>query len=238
MSWGENEMIKLLKYTLVLSMLTTLFCVSGSTWANLVNVDLVAAAANGNLSRVRTLLAAKADVNTKADNGMTALIAASQNGYEEIVQVLLEASADVNAKTSNGTTALMQASQKGHEQVVQKLLAAKAVDWIDRLASAIGAPETGERKMELVIEAGFDGPLHQCRRRGDADGVTVGGGELETIEFHAAAERDSGDDGEEAQWNHGWRKPVRCVASMGVRSASVAANTGRRSAMPALRVAR
>lgn len=29
-------------------------------------------------------------------------------------------------------------------------------DWIDRLASAIGAPETGERKMELVIEAGFD----------------------------------------------------------------------------------
>ena len=29
-------------------------------------------------------------------------------------------------------------------------------DWIDRLASAIGAPETGQRKMELVIEAGFD----------------------------------------------------------------------------------
>ena len=29
-------------------------------------------------------------------------------------------------------------------------------DWIDRLASAIGAPETGQRKMELVIQAGFD----------------------------------------------------------------------------------
>ena len=29
-------------------------------------------------------------------------------------------------------------------------------DWIDRLASAIGSPETGQRKMELVIQAGFD----------------------------------------------------------------------------------
>ncbi len=37
-------------------------------------------------------------------------------------------------------------------EVFEQLLS----DWIDRLASAIGAPETGERKMELVIEAGFD----------------------------------------------------------------------------------
>ncbi len=37
-------------------------------------------------------------------------------------------------------------------EVFEQLLS----DWIDRLASAIGAPETGQRKMELVIEAGFD----------------------------------------------------------------------------------
>lgn len=37
-------------------------------------------------------------------------------------------------------------------EVFEQLLS----DWIDRLASAIAAPETGQRKMELVIEAGFD----------------------------------------------------------------------------------
>ncbi len=39
-----------------------------------------------------------------------------------------------------------------YAEVFEQLLS----DWIDRLASAIGAPETGQRKMELVIEAGFD----------------------------------------------------------------------------------
>lgn len=29
-------------------------------------------------------------------------------------------------------------------------------DWFERLASAVAAPETGEKKMELVIRAGFD----------------------------------------------------------------------------------
>ncbi len=39
-----------------------------------------------------------------------------------------------------------------YEEVFEKLLS----DWIERLASAIAAPETGQRKMELVIQAGFD----------------------------------------------------------------------------------
>ncbi len=39
-----------------------------------------------------------------------------------------------------------------YAEVFEQLLS----DWIDRLASAIAAPETGQRKMELVIEAGFD----------------------------------------------------------------------------------
>ena len=37
-----------------------------------------------------------------------------------------------------------------YEEVFEKLLS----DWIERLASAIAAPETGQRKMELVIQAG------------------------------------------------------------------------------------
>ncbi len=93
-----------------------LLCTSASTWANTDEESLIAASGNGDLSRVKTLLVTKVNVNAHAPDGVTALIAASQNGYEEVVQVLLQAKADVNAKTSNGTTALMQASQKGHRQ--------------------------------------------------------------------------------------------------------------------------
>jgi len=39
-----------------------------------------------------------------------------------------------------------------YEEVFEQLLS----DWFERLASAIAAPETGQRKMELVIQAGFD----------------------------------------------------------------------------------
>lgn len=39
-----------------------------------------------------------------------------------------------------------------YSEVFEQLLS----DWIERLASAIAAPEIGQRKMELVIEAGFD----------------------------------------------------------------------------------
>ncbi len=39
-----------------------------------------------------------------------------------------------------------------YEEVFEQLLS----DWIERLAGAIAAPETGNHKMELVIGAGFD----------------------------------------------------------------------------------
>ena len=72
--------------------------------------DLVAAAAGGDLSRVKTLLAAKVSANARGEDGVTALMAASHNGYEEVVGALLDAKADANARTSNGTTALMRAA--------------------------------------------------------------------------------------------------------------------------------
>ncbi|MDO8390157.1 MAG: TetR/AcrR family transcriptional regulator [Actinomycetota bacterium] len=39
-----------------------------------------------------------------------------------------------------------------YEEVFEQLLS----DWIERLAGAIAAPETGRRKMELVLTAGFE----------------------------------------------------------------------------------
>lgn len=39
-----------------------------------------------------------------------------------------------------------------YEEVFEQLLS----DWMERLAAAVASPETGRRKMELVIQAGFD----------------------------------------------------------------------------------
>ena len=88
--------------------------------------DLISASGAGDLSRVKALLAAKADVNAKAANGVTALIYASQNGNLHVVQALVAAKADVNRERADGITALIIASQQGYLEVVQALLAAKA----------------------------------------------------------------------------------------------------------------
>jgi uncharacterized protein len=87
--------------------------------------ELLEASAAGDLSRVKTLLAAKTNVNAKDQQGYTALIVASSNGYLEVVRALPAEGADVNAEAANGT-ALTIASQKGSLEVVRVLLAAGA----------------------------------------------------------------------------------------------------------------
>ena len=56
--------------------------------------DLIDAAGNGNIEAVKALLAAGADVNTKNNDGMTALIAATMYKRTEIVQLLKKAGAE------------------------------------------------------------------------------------------------------------------------------------------------
>jgi len=55
--------------------------------------DLIAAAKNGNIAKVKALLAKGADVNVKNNNGNTALDAAKASGHTEIVQLLIKAGA-------------------------------------------------------------------------------------------------------------------------------------------------
>jgi ankyrin repeat protein len=68
--------------------------------------DLIDAAHKGDLSRIRALLAAGADVNSKTeDRGATALTYASSAGQVEVVRALIDAGATLNAKENNGMTA-------------------------------------------------------------------------------------------------------------------------------------
>jgi uncharacterized protein len=105
------KMVRLRKHIQVLVILLALVCASTSARAD---EELSDAASDGDLSRVKTLIAAKADVNAKRLDGSTALMVASEKGHLEVVQVLITAKVDVNAKRTGGATALIMASQEGH----------------------------------------------------------------------------------------------------------------------------
>ncbi len=71
-----------------------------------VTIDLLEAAARGDLTGVKNLLDQGADINVKNKDGITALMLASADGYKDIVELLLTQGVDVNAVNNNGETAL------------------------------------------------------------------------------------------------------------------------------------
>jgi len=79
------------------------------------------AAINGDAAATRHLLAVKADINAKGEDGYTPLMAAAALGHEDIVQLLLDAKADINAVNNDGATALVVAV-KSHQDAIASLL--------------------------------------------------------------------------------------------------------------------
>eukprot|EP00929_Paragymnodinium_shiwhaense_P087097 TRINITY_DN473_c0_g1_i3.p1 TRINITY_DN473_c0_g1~~TRINITY_DN473_c0_g1_i3.p1 ORF type:complete len:191 (-),score=35.02 TRINITY_DN473_c0_g1_i3:686-1258(-) len=75
----------------------------------------------------RLLLAAKADIDCKTNEGRCAVHVAAENPYgDDILEVLLEAKADVDAKSTASRTPLHFAAVEGMFGTAQTLLAAKA----------------------------------------------------------------------------------------------------------------
>jgi cytohesin len=70
---------------------------------------------------VELLLANKADVNAKADNGGAPLHEAAYKGNREVAEVLLANKADVNAKDNAGNTPLHLAAASGNKDVAELL---------------------------------------------------------------------------------------------------------------------
>ncbi len=86
------------------------------------NEPLAGAAADGDVTRVRSLLARGASPNAEGPDGsFTALIAAAENGHAEIVRLLLDRGADINRRDFEGKTALDRAREAGHAEIVQIL---------------------------------------------------------------------------------------------------------------------
>ena len=71
---------------------------------------------------VKTLLAHRADVNAKDNEGKTALFTAAGKGAAQVVRVLLDVGADVSGKRNDGLTALMNAAMYGATDIVKVLL--------------------------------------------------------------------------------------------------------------------
>ena len=88
--------------------------------------DLVSAAKEGNIEKVKELLTNGVSVNAKNKFGFTALMLSSGSGHIQIVKLLLRKGADVNAKTKNNITALMLSSNNGKTEIVELLIDANA----------------------------------------------------------------------------------------------------------------
>ncbi|WP_411280942.1 ankyrin repeat domain-containing protein [Gemmatimonas sp.] len=105
------------------------------------------AAMQGDLAKVRVLLARQSDVNVAQGDGMTALHWAADRGDVAMTALLLRAGAKLTGATKNGGyTPLHVAARAGHGAVVQALLAAGA--------DAKTLTATGATAMHLAATAG------------------------------------------------------------------------------------
>lgn len=112
---------------------------------------LIDAARNHDLRTIRTLLGQHVDVNTRADDGSTALLWAAHSNDLEAADLLLGAGADANIANDFQMTPLSEACINGSDAVVRALLKSGA--------NANTPIATGET------------PLMTCAKSGSADAV-------------------------------------------------------------------
>jgi len=90
-------------------------------------VAFFAAVRAGDLAKVKAMLDAGVDVNTKNDYGATALVYAAEKGHVNILKLLIERKADVEAKDNfYNATAFTWAMMKDHEEAMALLIKAGA----------------------------------------------------------------------------------------------------------------
>jgi ankyrin repeat protein len=121
---------------------------------------VAAAAKDGDLRAVRTLIAKKANVNEPARDGSTALLWAVYHSNLEMAQALIAAGASVNAANKYGVTPLIQASRTGDTPVIDVLLKAGATVSMahpDGETPVMAAARSGRvEAVRLLVEAGAD----------------------------------------------------------------------------------
>ena len=84
-------------------------------------VSLMHAASEGDVQKMKALLAGAVDVNATNQGGQTALMLAALMGHSEIVTLLLAAGADPGSRDRLGLTALDWSQRRGFPEVTQLL---------------------------------------------------------------------------------------------------------------------
>ena len=97
------------------------------------NSDLHQAAIDGDVSKIRGLLASGANVNAKNQDGRTALILAAVQRRVDVVQFLLNNGADPNARDKQGDTAMSIVRQSGQIHMGQLLRSGRRYRSMTRL---------------------------------------------------------------------------------------------------------
>jgi ankyrin repeat protein len=178
---NEHTSMRLLS---VIVLLTLLFFVHGQAAGD---PSLVVAARDGDLARVRALIAKRVSVNEPASDGSTALLWAADHANLEMTRALIAAGALVNAANKYGVTPLLQASRSGAAPVVQALVRAGADVKLTPTATEtalMAAARTGSLdtvKMLLEAGAGVDAadayqqqtPLMWAAAEGHAEVITT-----------------------------------------------------------------
>lgn len=123
--------------------------------------DLIRASAKNELDKVKTLLAAGANVNAATERSeVTALMYASSMGYTEIVKTLIAAHAQLDKRNKHGHTALMYASTSGQIEVLKELIKAgadvNAADNPGRMALKFATEKGLVEVVIVLLEAGAD----------------------------------------------------------------------------------
>jgi len=107
-------------------------------------VSFSQATTDGNLSRMRLLHFAGADINARGNSGGPLYLAAGE-GKIEVVRYLLDQGADVNARENRGSTALVEAAYYGHVDVIKELLLRGAdINVIGEQGTALDMAITGK----------------------------------------------------------------------------------------------
>src|SRR5579863_7340387 len=107
------RVLRLQKYWLVKGSLLMLAILPVIAPAQTKVDDLFNSAGTGDLARVKALLDSGTDINSKSQNGGTALAFAACFGKLEVVRLLLDKGAQINAQDNNGASALNLASEQG-----------------------------------------------------------------------------------------------------------------------------
>ena len=91
-----------------------------------INSSLMAAVREGDVDRVKELIAEGGNVNARNEHGETALMAAAQHGHTVCIDQLLQSNAQLNITDTEGNTALVHAILDRKVECVKKLITAGA----------------------------------------------------------------------------------------------------------------